>query len=221
MANPKFKIGDKVKTHSGRGVANIAYVQGMDAYCGETAIISNVIKSCAGTRIFYELMGIPYNWHESLLEAVKNENKVVITTDGTITRAALYDGHKLIKEAFSTCSKEDAFKFETGAKIAFERLTAKPAVKAKPKKELKPLNTKVFIIDGYDDFKSGHIYEIKDGKIIDNDGWAFPLDGFFYNMNDVHEYFNGSYDTKYNAAGEVLNGYSTVKQIKLMEVKEG
>ena len=97
MANPKFKIGDKVKTHSGRGVANIAYVQGMDAYCGETAIISNVIKSCAGTRIFYELMGIPYNWHESLLEAVKNESKVVITTDGTITRAAMYDGHKLIK----------------------------------------------------------------------------------------------------------------------------
>ena len=214
MANPKFKIGDKVKTHSGRGVANIAYVQGMDAYCGETAIISNVIKSCAGTRIFYELMGIPYNWHESLLEAVKNESKVVITTDGTITRAAMYDGHKLIKEAFSTCSKEDAFKFETGAKIA------KPA-EPKPKKELKPLNTKVFIIDGYDDFKSGHIYEIKDGKIIDNDGWAFPLDGIFYNMNDVHEYFNGSFSTKYNAVGEALNGYTTVKQIKVMEVKEG
>lgn len=211
MANPKFKIGDKVKIHSGRGVANIAYVSSMDAYCGETAIIRNVIKSCAGTRIFYELMGIPYNWHESLLEAVKNENKVVITTDGTITRAAMYDGHKLIKEAFSTCSKEDAFKFETGAKIAFERLTAKPA-EPKPKKELKPLNTKVFIIDGYDDFKSGHIYEIKDGKIIDNDGWAFPLDGIFYNMNDVHEYFNGSFDTKYNAVGEALNGYSTVKK---------
>lgn len=220
MVNPKFKIGDKVKTHSGRGVANIAYVQGMDTYCGETAIISNVIKSCAGTRIFYELMGIPYNWHESLLEAVKNENKIVITTDGATTRAALYDGHKLIREAKAICSKEDAFKFETGAKIAFERLTAKPA-EPKPKKELKPLNTKVFIIDGYDDFKSGHIYEIKDGKIIDNDGWKFPLDGIFYNMNDVQEYFNGSYSTKYNAVGEALNGYSTVKQIKVMEVKEG
>lgn len=221
MANPKFKIGDKVKTHSGRGVANIAYVQGMDAYCGETAIISNVIKSCAGTRIFYELMGIPYNWHESLLEAVQNENKIVITTDGTITRAAMYDGHKLIKEAFSTCSKEDAFKFETGAKIAFERLTAKPAVKAKPKKELKPLNTKVFIIDGYDDFKSGHIYEIKDGKIIDNEGWRYPFDGSFYNMNDVHEYFSGSLDVKYNTAGDILGTYTYSKQVKVMEVKEG
>ena len=221
MANPKFKIGDKVKTHSGRGVANIAYVQGMDAYCGETAIISNVIKSCAGTRIFYELMGIPYNWHESLLEAVKNENKIVITTDGTITRAAMYDGHKLIKEAFSTCSKEDAFKFETGAKIAFERLTAKPAVKAKPKRELKPLNTKIFVIDGYNDFKSGHIYDIKDGKIIDDEGWEYPFDGSLYNMNDVHKYFNGKNDAKYNSVGDILGNYTTGKPIKVMEVKEG
>lgn len=221
MAIPKFKIGDKVKTHSGRGVANIAYVQGMDAYCGETAIISNVIKSCAGTRIFYELMGIPYNWHESLLEAVKNESKVVITTDGTITRAAMYDGHKLIKEAFSTCSKEDAFKFETGAKIAFERLTAKPAVKAKPKRELKPLNTKIFVIDGYNDFKSGHIYDIKDGKIIDDEGWRYPFDGSLYNMNDVHKYFNGENDVKYNSVGDTLGNYTTGKPIKVMEVKEG
>lgn len=221
MGNPKFKIGDKVKTHSGRGVANIAYVQGMDAYCGETAIISNVIKSCAGTRIFYELMGIPYNWHESLLEAVKNESKVVITTDGTITRAAMYDGHKLIKEAFSTCSKEDAFKFETGAKIAFERLTAKPAVKAKPKRELKPLNTKIFVIDGYNDFKSGHIYDIKDGKIIDDEGWRYPFDGSLYNMNDVHKYFNGKNDVKYNSVGDTLGNYTTGKPIKVMEVKEG
>lgn len=83
------------------------------------------------------------------------------------------------------------------------------------------MNTKVFVIDGYDDFKRGHIYEIKDGKIIDNDGWEFPLDGIFYNMNDVHEYFNGSLDTRYNAVGEALNGYSAVKQIKVMEVKEG
>lgn len=170
MENPKFKIGDKVKIHSGRGVANIAYVQNMDAYCGETAIISNVFKTGSGAGIFCELMGIPYIWHESLLEAVKNENKIVITTDGTTTRAALYDGHKLIREAKAICSKDDTFNFETGAKIAIDRLTEKPA-EPKPKKELKPLNTKIFVIDGYSDFKSGHIYEIKDGKIIDNEGW--------------------------------------------------
>lgn len=223
MANSKFKIGDKVKTHSGRGVKGIAYVSSMDEYCGDIARVTEAIK-CYDTgveRWFYRLDNNPYNWHESLLEAVKNENKIVITTDGTITRAAMYDGHKLIKEAFSTCGKEDAFNFETGAKIAFERLTAKPAVKAKLKKELKPLNTKVFVIDGYDEFQSGHIYEIKDGKIIDNEGWRYPFEGSFYNMDDVHKYFNGSKDVKYNSVGDTLGGYTTTKQVKVMEVKEG
>ncbi len=219
MANPKFKIGDRVKIHSGRGVANVAYVHNMDAYCGKTAIISNVIKCCAGTRIFYELMGVPFNWHESLLEAVKNENKIVITTDGTITRAALYDGHKLIRESKAICSKEDTFDFETGAKIAFERLTAKPD-EPKPKKELKLLNTKIFVIDGYNKFKSGCIYEIKDGQAILNDGWKYPVRGRFYSMNDVHKYFNGKNDSKYNSAGYGMGGYSTKKQVKVMEVKE-
>ena len=224
MANPKFKIGDKVKTHSGRGVANIAYVQAMDEYCGETAIISDVIKSCAGTRIFYQLNGIPFNWNESLLEAVKNENKIVITTDGTMTRAALYDGHKLIKEAFSTCSKEDAFKFETGAKIAFERLTAKPAVKAKSKKELKPLNTKIFVLNGDDILKSSHIYEVKDGKIRAFIG-SYPTKGLLYNMGDVVNYLkpqllrNG--DENYDSNGVKFSVYDNMRQITVMEVKEG
>lgn len=224
MGNPKFNIGDKVKTHSerGRGVNGVAYVSSMDEYSGVIARVEDINRTndTGVEKWFYRLENTPFYWHESLLEAVKNENKIVITTDGTTTRAVLYDGHKLIREAKAICSKDDTFDFGTGAKIAFERLTAKPAVKAKPKKELKPLNTKVFIIDGYDDFKSGHIYEIKDGKIIDNDGWKFPLDGIFYNMNDVQEYFNGSFSTKYNAVGEALSGYTTVKQIKVMEVKE-
>lgn len=225
MGNPKFKIGDKVKTHSGRGRANIAYVQPMDEYCGETAIISDIVLN--DTRVFYRFENIPYYWHESLLEAVKaakNESKVVITTDGTITRAALYDGHKLIKEAFSTCSKEDAFKFETGAKIAFERLTAKPAVKAKPKRELKPLNTKIFVLDGDDVLKSSHIYDIEDGKILTFCG-VYPWSGTLYNMNDVVNYLKPasqrSGDEKYDSNGVEFSVYNNIKQITVMEVKEG
>lgn len=224
MGNPKFNIGDKVKTHGerGRGVNGVAYVSSMEEYSGVIARVEDIngTNDNGVEKWFYRLENTPFYWDESLLEAVKSESKIVVTTDGTTTRAVYYDGQKLIREAKAICSKDDTFDFETGAKIAFERLTAKPA-EPKHKKELKPLNTKVFIIDGYDDFKSGHIYEIKDGKIIDNDGWKFPLDGIFYNMNDVHEYFNGGFGAKYNAVGEVLNGYSTVKQIKVMEVKEG
>lgn len=217
MANPKFKIGDKVKLHSGRGRANIAYVQSMDDHCGKTAIISDVIIS-DHAKIFYTLKDIPFNWHESLLETVKCENKIVITTDGTITRAAMYDGHKLIKEAFATCNKEDAFDFDKGAKIAFERLTAKP------KKELKPLNTKIFVLDGDDELKSCHIYKIEDGKILTFFG-VYPWSGTLYNMNDVVNYLKPalqrSGDEKYDSNGVEFSVYNNTKQITVMEVKEG
>lgn len=216
MGKFKFKVGDKVKTLSGRGIAGVSYVCDMETYCGDIAEITNC--RVYGGYEYYRLKNIPYEWHESLLEAVQND-KIVITTDGTTTRAALYDGHKLIREAKAICDKDDVFDFETGAKIAFERLTTKP-VEPKPKKKLKPLNTKIFVIDGYNDFESGHIYEIRDGKIIDNDGWKYPFEGDFYNMDDVRKYFNGSKDVKYNSVGDTLGAYTATKQVKVMEVKE-
>jgi hypothetical protein len=222
MGNPKFNIGDKVKTHSerGRGVNGVAYVSSMDEYSGVIARVEDIngTNDNGVEKWFYRLENTPFYWHESLLEAVKNENKIVITTDGTTTRAALYDGHKLIKEAFSTCSKEDAFKFETGAKIAFERVTAKP------KKELKPLNTKIFVLDGDDVLKSSHIYEIENGKILTFCG-VYPLKGTLYTMNDVINYLKPSSrrsgEEKYDSNGEEFSVYNSLKQITVMEVKEG
>lgn len=157
------------------------------------------------------------------LEAVKNENKIVITTDGTTTRAALYEGHKLIREAKAICSKDDTFDFETGAKIAFERLTAKPA-EPKPKKALKPLNTKIFVLDGDDILKSSHIYEVKNGKIRAFIG-NYPKKGILYNMNDVVNYLKPqslrNSDENYDSNGVKFSVYDNMKQITVMEVKEG
>jgi hypothetical protein len=227
MGNPKFNIGDKVKTHSerGRGVNGVAYVSSMDEYSGVIARVEDIngTNDNGVEKWFYRLENTPFYWHESLLEAVNNESKVVITTDGTITRAAMYDGHKLIKEAFSTCSKEEAFDFEKGAKIAFERLTAKPA-EPKPKKELKPLDTKIFVLDGDDILKSSHIYEVKNGKIRAFIG-SYPSKGTLYNMTDVVNYLKPSSqrngEEKYDSNGVKLSVYDNRKQITVMEVKEG
>lgn len=145
MGNPKFNIGDKVKVLGNSGCANIGYIFDMKRYSGDISEITS-FRFYGNHRVCYRLKNIPYDWDESLLEAV------------------MYDGHKLIREAKAICSKDDTFDFEVGAKIAFERLTAKPAVKAKPKKELKPLNTKIFVLDGDDTLKSSHIYEVKDEK---------------------------------------------------------
>lgn len=50
------------------------------------------------------------------------DNKVVITTDGKETIARLYENDKVIKSAVAKCSPDDRFDFNTGAKIAFDRL---------------------------------------------------------------------------------------------------
>ena len=52
-----------------------------------------------------------------------NQNKIVITTDGITTTAKLYDGKTVVKIATAKCSPDDEFNFETGARIAFDRLT--------------------------------------------------------------------------------------------------
>ena len=50
------------------------------------------------------------------------ENKVIITTDGCTTTARMYEGENVVKEGVAECAPDDMFDFETGAKLAFERL---------------------------------------------------------------------------------------------------
>lgn len=220
MGNPKFNIGDKIKVLGNNGRANIGYVFDMKRYSGDISEITS-FRFYGNHRVCYRLKNIPYDWDESLLEAVKNENKIVITTDGTTTRAALYNGHKLIREAKAICSKDDTFDFGTGAKIAIDRLTEKPA---EPKKDLKLLNTKIFVLDGDDTLKSSHIYEIRNGKIAGLDG-IYPFSGNFYNMDDVVNYLKPtklrSGAEQYDSNGVKFSVYDNMKQITVMEVKEG
>ena len=50
--------------------------------------------------------------------------KIIITSDGKTTTARLVDGKKTLKTAQAVCADSDTFDFTTGAKIAFERITA-------------------------------------------------------------------------------------------------
>lgn len=48
--------------------------------------------------------------------------KIIITTDGRVTTARLIEGKQTVKTATATCSPSDEFSFETGARLAFDRL---------------------------------------------------------------------------------------------------
>lgn len=50
------------------------------------------------------------------------DQKIVITTDGTTTTAKMYHGKTVAKAVESKCNPDDRFDFETGAKLAFNRL---------------------------------------------------------------------------------------------------
>lgn len=71
---------------------------------------------------------------ESELELI-NDNKIVITTNGKEVLARLYGGNKVIKTATAKCSPEDTFNFETGAKLAYDRLmTTTPSAEVETSK---------------------------------------------------------------------------------------
>ena len=226
MSKAKFKVGDTVRILDGSKVDGYTggFNEVMKCMCGEIRTIKEVTaRGGRDKKPCYYLENTNFLWDERGIERVDEERKIVITTDGKTTCAALYDGHKLIRESKAICGKDDTFDFEAGAKIAFERLTAKPAVKAKSKEELKPLNTKIFVLDGDDKIKSSHIYEIENGKItvgID----SYPCRGTLYTMDDVINYLKPSSlrsgDEKFDSKGVFFSEFNPLKQITVIQVKE-
>lgn len=121
----KFKVGDRVRVLDGSKIRDYSggWVYDMYDRIGEVHTICGVGYKTSTANNYYLKDGGGYIYDERGLELVAN-NKIVITTDGRTTLARLYDGNNVIKSAEAKCSPDDEFDFLTGAKIAFERLTA-------------------------------------------------------------------------------------------------
>lgn len=120
----KFKVGDKViaRTDSpysitragsrGTVVGTLENPNGQFIAPGDDICVKNNDD------------GACYSVESKYFDLVPECNqKIVITTNGKITTAKLYDGKKFVKKAKASCSPEDEFNFDTGALIAFSRLT--------------------------------------------------------------------------------------------------
>lgn len=117
----KFKVGDKVK------VANPKY-SFKEHYKNQIFTIKAINPN--GTAGYDEThYGVVercgYIWMESELMSMI-ESKIVITTDGKITTAKLYENGKVVKTAEAKCCPEDTFDFNVGANLAINRLIGKP-----------------------------------------------------------------------------------------------
>lgn len=160
----KYKVGDKVRIVSEWGKGCYQNKKGkMDKWLGKVM----TVKSAGET--WYRMVedaednvGYGWYWTENCIAGLACENKIVITSNGAETLARLYDGNKVIKTATAKCSPGDKFSFETGAKIAFERLLDYA------EKEPKYFNGKAVCVEGYPGFTVGRIYEFVDGQCVDD-----------------------------------------------------
>lgn len=127
----KFKVGDKVIAKK-----NAPYVVTTNGWKG--VVIATREKP--NGYIFNDGLDIRVRNREGAANYYVNSRyfdlkcanqKIVITLDGKTTLARLYDGDKVVKTAEAKCNPSDEFNFETGAKLAFERLfEEKPKFKA-------------------------------------------------------------------------------------------
>lgn len=110
----KFKIGDRVIAKK-----NTPYKITTNGWKGVVvALYDNTIraKDVIGSAVF----SLDPKYFD--LDTTPTNQKIVITTDGTTTTAKMYDGKTVVKAAESKRNPDDKFDFETGAKVAFNRL---------------------------------------------------------------------------------------------------
>lgn len=133
----KFKVGDKVRILDGskiKGYTGNWFWPLMKKHVGEVHTIASVDSDWSGGRVAYCLKDVGFAWDERGLDLVKETipKKIVITSNGKTTTAALYDGKRRIKSTEARCSDSDVFDFMTGAEIAMDRLTGHPHKEAIP-----------------------------------------------------------------------------------------
>lgn len=120
----KFKVGDRVRY---LGTSHFKQLTGRTG----KVIVANDDEPTIGVRLdkrYYDKsISVYYRissfWANREDFELINSNKIVITTDGETVTAKKYEGKEVIKSATAKCHPDDEFDFDTGAKIAFDRLT--------------------------------------------------------------------------------------------------
>ena len=127
------------------------------------------------------------------IELIKDETIVIYRKDDKVIALDKRTG----KKTEAKCHPDDEFNFETGAKLAFERLLEEQ------EKEERYYNGKIIFTKGDNVFKTGHIYDVVDGTIK---GIDYPIRGTFKSLEDIKDYFtkNGERKALYGWSNETL-----------------
>ena len=123
LAN-KFNVGERymVDYPEASEDGNIIEITGIGK--GHTIYYKTIKGKVDGYRNFDETSEFAHCL-VPITEQSDSTKKIVITTDGKTTTAKMYCGKSCIKVSESRCCPSDAFDFQTGAEIAFNRLFEK------------------------------------------------------------------------------------------------
>lgn len=118
----KFKVGDKI---IGNKKASDRYGFTREGWIGRVTKVFDTPRFGDDFRAIGPLGNInkEFGLEEEYFDLYTEPQKIVITTDGKITIAALYNGKKRIKDAKAVCAPNNKFNFEYGASLALDRLT--------------------------------------------------------------------------------------------------
>ena len=202
----KFKVGDKVRVKEWKDVLKECGVD-KDHSSGVVYLIAKAVADVCGlvftvtecneTMRYYSISGLNRFGEKTELQLIEEllepvcDARILITTDGKVTLARLYEDGEVKKSARAECSPDDTFDFSLGAKLAFERLTkTTPAERDKHQwvtnkdvglveepAEPKYYSGKVVCVEKKGEcfaYTVGKIYEFKDGLVKIDNGRELP-----------------------------------------------
>ena len=172
----KFKVGDKVIVRSDLNGEDMYYSEDkktwddctseMLALRGKTVTIKEVCKSGA-----YQICeGGFWRWTDEMFIGLATTEPrrefIVIRRDGAKTIAELRHDREIIKSGTAICNASDTFDFDTGAKLAFDRLMGREEPKPAPAPEPPKYYTgKVVCISG--EYGIGKVFTVRNGFFTD------------------------------------------------------
>lgn len=186
----KFKAGDKVRGVKGsvKGYEGVVVEtnSGIDydmILCRFKNFYGHCGNGCTKRGKDYDTSDHYYVYpHMIELISRPNETIVIYRKDDKVIALDKRTG----KKTEAKCHPDDEFDFSIGAKLAFERL-----IEEKEEKE-QYYNGKIIFTKGDSTFKTGHIYEVIDGKILNVKATSKGLpcgDHRFLDLDDIKDYF--------------------------------
>lgn len=132
----KFKVGDIVKPKAEKALwtfgAHLAKILELEVLRTRGDFMDVRLKKATGEGKKYEQHIFEFVRQDNY-NLVSRKQELHVTTDGMATHAVLEEGGKVVKRAKAVCSPDDEYSFETGARLAVDRVFGKETEKKEPK----------------------------------------------------------------------------------------